>query len=155
MITKCDHLNCTKAGTCRCPKDRSLKEYWFFCQAHAAEYNKNWNYYAGMTPEQINKEWEKDVFGTTEKKGQEYTKMVFDFVSGKTKIPEHKKLVPQNIASAFTVLGLSIESDWEKIQKKYRALAKQAHPDANKTADSKKFIKISDAYQVLKKYLNK
>jgi hypothetical protein len=156
MIKKCEHLNCTKAGNCRCPKDRSLKEYWYFCQQHAGEYNKNWNYYSGMTAEEINKEWEKDVFGATEKQnGKEYTKFIFDFVSGQTKVPERKKLVPQNVAAAFNILGLSIEDDWDKVQKKYRALAKQEHPDANKSADSKKFIKISEAYQALKKHFKK
>ena len=43
MIQKCEHAGCTKAGTCRAPKDRTLREYWHFCTEHAAEYNKNWN----------------------------------------------------------------------------------------------------------------
>ena len=53
MIKKCDKPGCGKAGTCRAPKSRDLKDYWFFCQEHAAEYNKNWNYYADMTPDEI------------------------------------------------------------------------------------------------------
>ena len=63
MITKCDHPGCTKAGTCRAPKSRDLKEYWWFCKEHAAEYNKNWNYYANMTPDEIEADWERQTFG--------------------------------------------------------------------------------------------
>ena len=63
MIKKCDHFGCTKAGTCRAPKTRDLKEYWWFCKEHAAEYNKNWNYYANMSPDEINDEWERETFG--------------------------------------------------------------------------------------------
>jgi hypothetical protein len=58
MIKKCDKPGCGKAGTCRAPKSRDLKEYWFFCTEHAAEYNKNWNYYADMTPDEIEEDWE-------------------------------------------------------------------------------------------------
>ena len=63
MIKKCDKPGCTKAGTCRAPKSRDLKDYWFFCQEHAAEYNKNWNFYANMTPEEIEADWERQTFG--------------------------------------------------------------------------------------------
>ena len=67
MITKCDHPGCTKAGTCRAPKNRDLREYWHFCPEHAAEYNKNWNYYADMTHDEINDEWERETFGIADK----------------------------------------------------------------------------------------
>ena len=63
MIKKCDKPGCTKAGTCRAPKSLDLREYWFFCQEHAAEYNKNWNYYADMSPEEIEADWERQTFG--------------------------------------------------------------------------------------------
>ena len=68
MITKCDFPGCTRAGTCRAPKNRDLKEYWNFCQAHAAEYNKNWNFYANMTPEEIEEDWEQQTFGPSTKR---------------------------------------------------------------------------------------
>ena len=63
MIKKCDKPGCTRAGTCRAPKNRELKDYWWFCKEHAAEYNKNWNYYAGMTPDEIEADWETQTFG--------------------------------------------------------------------------------------------
>ena len=62
MIKKCEHTGCTKAGTCRAPKSRDLKEYWFFCREHAAEYNKNWNFYANMTAYEIEDDLELQLF---------------------------------------------------------------------------------------------
>ena len=46
----CDSAGCRRAATARAPKHRDLPEdhYWF-CQAHAAEYNKSWDFFAGMS----------------------------------------------------------------------------------------------------------
>ena len=92
MIKKCDKPGCTKAGTCRAPKSRNLQDYWFFCQEHAAEYNKNWNYYADMTPDEIEADWEKQTFGTElkDKKSanqdaSEYVNFLNDFITGRSK----------------------------------------------------------------------
>ena len=50
----CDHPDCRKAATARAPKSREhLNEFYEFCQPHAAEYNKAWNFYAGMNEAQI------------------------------------------------------------------------------------------------------
>jgi len=153
VIRKCEFKNCEKAGTCRCPKDRSLKDYWHFCQAHAAEYNKNWNFYQGMNQDEINKQWEKDTFGENHKTdNSDYQKLVADFLQGR-RIPV--KSVPPAVISAFETLGLKIGDNWEKVQRKYRALAKENHPDTGKSKDQSRFVKISSAYQTLKKYLGK
>ena len=46
----CDWPECRKAGAARAPKSREhLNEHYWFCQGHAAEYNKNWDYFSGMT----------------------------------------------------------------------------------------------------------
>ena len=50
----CDHQGCRQAGVARAPKSRDmLNEHYWFCQAHAAEYNRTWNFFAGMTDDQI------------------------------------------------------------------------------------------------------
>jgi hypothetical protein len=50
----CDHPDCRKAATARAPKSRErLNDFYNFCQPHAAEYNKAWNFYAGMNEAQI------------------------------------------------------------------------------------------------------
>jgi hypothetical protein len=50
----CDYPDCLKAATARAPKSRErLNDFYEFCQAHAAEYNKSWNFYAGMNEAQV------------------------------------------------------------------------------------------------------
>ena len=49
---QCDHPGCHEKGEYKAPKDRRLKEYYWFCLKHVQEYNAKWNYYAGETPEE-------------------------------------------------------------------------------------------------------
>ena len=45
----CDHEGCRRAATAKAPKGRGLEgEFYNFCAPHAAEYNKSWNFFAGM-----------------------------------------------------------------------------------------------------------
>lgn len=168
MIKKCDHPGCTKAGTCRAPKTRDLKEYWWFCKEHAAEYNKNWNYYAGMSPEEIEEDWERQTFGAplkdskqAEKDNADYINFLNDFISGRAtfdKVPPRKATVPSRVVSALKVFELPISASWREVSARYRALAKKYHPDTatgNKSSASEIFTKISDAYDILKKHFGK
>lgn len=166
MITKCDHPGCTKAGICRAPKTRDLKEYWMFCKEHAAEYNKNWNYYANMTPDEIDAEWERETFGVadkdkdaTNKNEAEYVQFLNDFLTGRSsfdKMPQ-KQTVPSKTISAFKTFGLPITASWREIGAKYRQLAKKYHPDTakDKDASATDFTRITAAYEILKKYFKK
>jgi hypothetical protein len=162
MIKKCDFPGCTKAGTCRAPKTRDLTEYWFFCQEHAAEYNKNWNYYADMSPEEIEEDWEQQTFGTSTKRSKQdsddYLKFLNDFITGRgtfDKIPQ-KKSLPSAIISAFKTLDLPITASWREIGAKYRTLAKKYHPDmASDNTSGTEFAHISSAYQTLKRHFGK
>src|SRR6476660_8269243 len=48
----CDREGCSEIGDRPAPKAPHSRERWPFCEAHAAEYNKNWNYFAGLSPEE-------------------------------------------------------------------------------------------------------
>ena len=41
-----------RAGDRPAPKAPNSPDRWYFCETHAAEYNKNWNYFAGLSPEE-------------------------------------------------------------------------------------------------------
>lgn len=166
MIKKCDKPGCNKAGTCRAPKSRDLQDYWFFCQDHAAEYNKNWNYYANMSAEEIEADWERETFGEPLKEknsrnsdAKDYANFLNDFITGRSKfdrIPLKNKL-PTNVTSSLKLFGLGISATWRDVGIKYRQLAKIHHPDTatDKENSATEFAKISVAYDILKKHFGK
>lgn len=166
MIKKCEHAGCTKAGTCRAPKSRDLKEYWFFCQEHAAEYNKNWNFYANMTADEIEDDWERQTFGAplrdkndANADAADYAKFINDFISGRSAFdrrPAPSK-TPGPVTAALKVLGLPTTAGWRDVGTRYRALAKKYHPDTarDKENAATEFTKISAAYETLKKHFGK
>ncbi len=46
----CEWPGCRKPATARAPKSREMmNEHYWFCQAHAGEYNKSWDFFAGMS----------------------------------------------------------------------------------------------------------
>ena len=45
VVHKCDFPGCAEKGEYRAPKDRKLKDYYWFCLKHVQEYNSKWNYY--------------------------------------------------------------------------------------------------------------
>ena len=162
MIKKCEHAGCQKSGTCRCPKTRDLREYWYFCPEHAAEYNKNWNYYAGMSADEIEEDWERQTFGSplkdkTQANADEadYIKFLNDFINGRSafdKMPA-KTTLPGPVMSALKLFDLPISATMRDVGVRYRALAKKHHPDRSGSATE--FAKISAAYDTLKKHFGK
>ena len=52
-VRQCDMPGCSRDGEFRAPKDRSLSEYYQFCQEHVAEYNKAWDFFDGMNAKEI------------------------------------------------------------------------------------------------------
>ena len=58
---KCDSSSCKEKGEFRAPKSRiRLNEYYFFCLKHIKEYNKSWDFYKGLTVDQIEQSINKD-----------------------------------------------------------------------------------------------
>ncbi len=50
----CDHPGCRVPAATRAPKSRDLlSDHYWFCQAHAAEYNRSWNFFAGMSEGEV------------------------------------------------------------------------------------------------------
>jgi hypothetical protein len=50
----CEWPGCTCAATHRAPKGRNREnEYWRFCLDHVREYNHSYNFFAGMTTDDI------------------------------------------------------------------------------------------------------
>jgi len=59
---QCDHPGCRLAATARAPKGRDmLNEHYWFCQPHAAEYNRNWNFFAGMSEGEVRRRQQEEL----------------------------------------------------------------------------------------------
>ena len=128
--------------------------------------NKNWNYYANMTPDEIDAEWERETFGiadkdkeTANKNEADYVNFINDFLNGRStfdKMPA-KKSVPSQIVSALHTFDLPITATWREVGARYRVLAKKYHPDTakNKSSATTEFTRITGAYETLKKYFKK
>ena len=169
MIKKCDFPGCEKTGVCRAPKSRDLRDYYHFCKEHASEYNKNWNYYAGMTDEDMERDWEQRTFGSnfkSKKKAQadtaEYLEFLNGFLTGRSefdKVPAKKSGPSPSVIAALKTLELPVTATWKEVQTQYRKLAKVYHPDTAKKLNAKsaaeKFTNLSLAYQTLEKYFKK
>jgi len=162
----CDHKGCEKAGEFRAPKDRKLKDYYWFCQKHVAEYNKNWNFYKGMTIEEVEEENKKDTYGHRPTKrfgGRINPEMLRNLddpfsVFEKIKIQNTSTNSPFKPNSEEEKALLTIEIEWpftgDDLKKRFKELVKKYHPDAT-GGDKKKeerFKKINHAYQVLVNY---
>jgi len=53
-VRACDHGGCKQPGAHRAPKSRDRSgEFWWFCLDHASEYNRRWNYFAGMSDAEL------------------------------------------------------------------------------------------------------
>ena len=59
----CAHPDCALVAEYRAPKSRhAIRDYWWFCLDHVRTYNAAWNYYAGMTDDEVEQELQKDTF---------------------------------------------------------------------------------------------
>jgi hypothetical protein len=50
----CDFAGCRLPATAKAPKSREMmNEHYWFCMGHAAEYNRRWDFFAGLSEDQI------------------------------------------------------------------------------------------------------
>ncbi len=171
----CDWEGCVSKGGCKAPKgpDR-LREYYNFCTAHAREYNKNWNFFSGMTDADI-AEWQVgarhghrptwDVRKNTGERAQAQKKRraghtaataegynIFgDGSQPQTSGPRRRSLSKMQL-KALDDLGLDDMATKEDVRKRYTQLVKQLHPDANqgKRNTEESLQRVVKAYKILK-----
>lgn len=48
----CDRHGCDEPGNCPAPKSPNSPDRWYFCETHAAEYNRGWDYFQGLSAEE-------------------------------------------------------------------------------------------------------
>ncbi len=154
----CDHKGCKEAGEYRAPKDRSLKEYYWFCLKHVQEYNSKWNYYDGIEyeeDEEIENKQRRFRFGSKVKYNFGFdingNFEFFDDYSPDYSIIKEARFSKDEL-QCLKILELDIDKvDVSSLKKQYKKMVKKYHPDLN--PDNKKaeesFKIISTAYKSL------
>ncbi|MGB5964621.1 MAG: DnaJ domain-containing protein [Sulfurimonadaceae bacterium] len=61
----------------------------------------------------------------------------------------------QEIIEAYKLLGLSKKASFEEVKTQFKQLTKLYHPDTKSNSDSEQFIRIKEAYDVLKSHYKK
>ena len=139
----CDREGCTEAGDRPAPKAPNSRERWMFCEAHAAEYNKNWNYFAGLTAEEAAKRAAEE-----ESDASAYRKSAHYQWAGPGDGSRSRDEM-----RALDVLELESDADFKAVKAAYRRLAKEHHPDSNQEdkESAKRFHAVQAAYDVLRR----
>ena len=173
---KCDSVNCKKIGEFKAPKSRVLlNEYFYFCLDHVKEYNKSWDFYKGLSVNQIENSMREDIIwnrpswplkGNPQKVMEQINNFFNDEINElnpKEKDSSHfkNKLLDESLTkeenSALYTLNLKLPLTLEKIKKNYKKLVKIFHPDVNgnnKKAEEK-FKEINKSYKIiLQKFKN-
>jgi hypothetical protein len=168
-VRACDYPGCGEEGTHRAPKARNrLNDYYWFCLDHVREYNKAWNYYDGMSDNEVEEDirrsttWNRPSwpFGTM-KPGQGPRRRVndpFGFMDDDEEAGETRRRQPADTAEgkAAAVLGLEPPFTLERLKARYKELVKKHHPDANggDKAAEERLKSINEAYTTLRRFLS-
>ena len=168
----CDKEECNEKGEYNAPKSRiKLTEYYYFCLNHVKEYNKSWDFYKGLTVNQIEQAIRKDTVWDRPSwplKGKPskimdqinellnndnnfFEKHSYYYGFYKNKLIDETLTKEQN--NALKLLDLKLPVNLDQIKKKYKKLVKIFHPDVNgnnKEAENK-FKEINESYKILLK----
>jgi hypothetical protein len=179
----CAWKGCGNAGEFRAPRDKELRSYFQFCLEHVRAYNASWDYHKGASAAELEAEirsaatWERPTWKLgTLGGGRRRFKVEdpFGFSAGTAFDPESEapysthntsgSRAPRDEAahvhaarmSALKVLDLTMPVTLESLKRRYKALVKKYHPDANGgSAEAETRMKIiNQAYQTLKTELS-
>lgn len=142
-VRMCDRHGCDQPGDRPAPKSPNSPERWYFCETHAGEYNRNWNYFEGLSAEDA-----------AEREASESRT-----ASGYTNASHYGWGGPgdgtrsRDEMRALEALDLDADADFEAIKAAWRRLAKANHPDVkpNDAAAAVRFQTIQAAFEVLRK----
>jgi hypothetical protein len=170
----CEWAGCANEATHRAPKGRGReKDYWRYCLDHVRQYNQNYNFFQGMTDDDVRR-YQKDALtghrptwkmgtGKNADPGRFYAEngidpldMYREFAggrpSGKTRAKAETRTIRNAERKAFDTLGLDIGASRVEIKSKFHDLVKRHHPDSNggDRSTEDRLIEIIQAYNYLK-----
>lgn len=165
----CDHPGCAEAGLFRAPRDRTLREFHWFCLPHVRAYNAGWDYYKGMGPTEIeaalraDSSWQRPSWplgrlGGAGRFDAELLRDPFSVLGQEAPSPRRRPreaadTTPPELRAALDLLGLTWPLTQPELRARYKDLAKRYHPDATggDRAAEEKLKDINRAYSLLKR----
>jgi hypothetical protein len=150
-VPQCDWPDCPRPGRHKAPMGRGHEgKFYNYCPAHVQEYNKSYNYFAGMKDDEMAEVQKNARLGDrpTWKLGQnatfnasgvrrKATQMRDDpfgvngaGVRAAGRHPSGRALRATEL-KALQTLGLEDSAPAEEVKTRYKTLVKRLHPDAN------------------------
>ena len=173
---RCEHPGCLATATSKAPKSRErLNEHYWFCQPHAAEYNRTWNFFAGMSDGEIDQRRTAEAATgdrpTWQFRASRFSREAASFASHASKgfadplgvfraaakrraeaeaTPDRR--LGRLERNALADLDLSDSAKGPEIRARYTELLKRCHPDSNggdRSAEHK-LQRVLKAYKLLR-----
>lgn len=169
---RCQVLGCSEEGAYRAPVARDrLDQYYWFCLEHIRAYNGAWDYFAGLSEQEIEfcrredavwgrPTWPLSGAGAEQRlRTEEQLREEFEAFKDARRDTGGQAAKPQprnDRERALDVLGLGFRATFDMVRARYRELAKKLHPDANGGCPvaEDRLKDVNQAYAVLKGSFN-
>ena len=173
---QCSEPGCTEPGEFRAPAENGPRggfngpgEWRFLCLEHVREFNQRYNFFTGMTAEEIQAQqrpyagWERETraFSASAQGGTPRWSDFLDpldaiqarYAAGGQSARKDGKPLSDADRRALKILGLDPEADRRALRQRYSELVRRYHPDRNggDRSQEKKLQQVIDAYTQLKK----
>ena len=166
----CEWVGCTETATHRAPKGRGReKDYWRYCLRHVREFNQSYNYFAGMSDDDV-MAYQKDALtghrptwkmGAGKGAGPDVHAFApqtdaFGLFGEDAKREQQKRAETRVIRNAerkaLDTLGLDIDATAVEVKTRFKELVKRHHPDSNggDRSTEDKLVEIIQSYNYLK-----
>lgn len=138
----CESSGCTAEGAFRAPRSRAaLGEFRWFCLEHVRAYNAAWDYYEGMSDDEVEAErradsgWQRPTWpmgqnGPAARREEALAAELNAFAFGQ-RSGASNPAAPVDLREPLRVFGLSWPVTLKMVKVRYKELAKRHHPDAN------------------------
>lgn len=164
QLRPCDHPGCEARGDYRAPRSRTeLNSFYWFCLDHVRAYNASWNFYEGMSANEIEAEirsdtvWQRPSWPLGARVGALYAARwrgfgMFDLdenEESETRAPKRPRS-PQE--KALVLFDLQPPLTLAQLKARYKDLVKRHHPDVHggDKAAEERLKEINQAYSTLK-----
>jgi len=173
-VRRCDHPSCVEEGRFPAPKSREPRDgRWHFCLDHVRQYNAGWDFFRGMTDDDVLRYQREDVLGHrptwrlgTRPQREEPQVWVKDDLGlladvgialgaaqrrSRAELQLHPREREALLALGFELEKVSLPLRKAEIKAQYKVMVKRYHPDANggDRAAEERLKTINQAYAFL------